>query len=96
MFFILMTSSVWLEGLEACKYNLPLVLLMSACFRFLKNLEIWLTSLSDFAEIEGGSFLILTGTNLYLLVLSLFTMGFTLGVNFDATFYLKVAELLLV
>ena len=74
--------------------DLPLVLLMGACFRFLKNLEIWLTSLDDFTRIGGGSFLILTGTNLYLLPLLLLTTGFTLGVNFDATFYLKVAELL--
>ena len=93
-FFILMTSSVWLEGLEACAYDLLPVLLTGACFIFLKNLEIWLTSLDNFTEIKGRSFLILIGTNLYLLVLLLLTMGFTLGVNFDATFCLKVIKLL--
>ena len=85
---------MWLEGLEACAYNLLPVLLTGACFIFLKNLEIWLTFLGNFTEIEGESFLILIGTNLYLLVLLPLTMGFTLGVKFNATFYLKVVELL--
>jgi len=89
-----MTFSVWLEGLEACAYNLTLVLLTDACFKFLKNLEIWLTFLDNFVKIGRGSFSILAGTDLYLLVLLVLTIYFTLGVNFNATFYLKVAELL--
>jgi len=91
-----MTSSVWLEGLEACAYDLPLVLSTGVYFRFLKNLEIWLIFLGNFIEIGGESFSILTGTNLYLLPLLPLTIGFTLGVNFDATFCFKVAKLLLV
>jgi len=92
--FILMTSSMWSEGLKACAYDLTPVLLTGTCFKFLKNLEIWLTTLGNFAVIRGGSFLILTGTDLYLLALLALMMSFTLGVNFNATFCLKVAELL--
>jgi len=67
---------VWLEGLEACTYNLTPVLLTGACFKVLKNLEIWLTFLDDFVGIKRESFLILAGTDLYLLVLLPLTMGF--------------------
>ena len=46
---------MWLKGLEVCAYDLLPVLLMGACFRCLKNLEIWLTSLDNFTGIGEQS-----------------------------------------
>jgi len=68
---------------------------MGADFKFLKNLEISLTSLGDLVEIRRGSFLMLAGTILFLLALLLLMIGFTLRVNFDMTFCLKEFKLLL-
>lgn len=86
---ILMTSSVWLTGFETWAYDLVRDLLTGADFKFLKNLEISLTSLGNLAGIGGGSFLMLTETVLFLLALFLLMMGFTLRVNFNLTDRLK-------
>ena len=55
-FFILMTSSVWLKGLEVCTYHLTPDLWTGTFLKFLKNLEIWLTFLDDFAGIAKEVF----------------------------------------
>ena len=68
--------------------------MMGASLRFLKYLKIWLTSFSNFVEIEEGSFSMLVGTNLILLELLPLVIGFTLGVNFDNTFCLNIFKLL--
>ena len=70
-------------------YDLVRDLLTGATFRFLKYLEIFLTSLGHLAEIRGESFSILTGTVLFLSVLLPLITGFTLEVNFEMTFYLQ-------
>ena len=75
-------------------YDLKEGLLTNTDFKFLKNLEISLTSLGDLAGIRGGSFLMLVGTTLFLLALFSLMIAFTLGVNFNMTFYFEEFKLL--